>query len=130
MIRALVLDTYSDSEKKIDAAIKDTVWEAATAIRKLLTPIGAGEGVARDLEALFEDAADVWRNMAQYSFKLVEALPLDDLANHLGLHLMNSTSPSFPLLLLPLLLQPFPPPPQIAQKYAESISADTCPRSR
>lgn len=81
MIRALVLDTYSDSEEKIDAAIKDTVWEVATAIRKLLTPIGAGEGVARDLEALFEDAADVWRNMAQYSFKLVEALPLDDLAN-------------------------------------------------
>ena len=77
--RALVLS--SSDEEDIDQAIKKTVTGAVTRITNLLAPLGADERFASELQGLFLDAADVWRGMAQYSIKMVEALTENDFPN-------------------------------------------------
>lgn len=80
--RALVLSTYDDpKEDFIDEAIKETVTGAVTRITNLLAPLVADEGFASELLGLFWDAANVWRGMAQYSIKMVEALTENDFPN-------------------------------------------------
>lgn len=80
--RALVLSTYDDDpEEDIDDAMKETVTGAVTRITNLLAPLVASEGFASELLSFFWDAANVWRGMAQYSIKMVEALTANDFPN-------------------------------------------------
>lgn len=82
LTRALVLSTYDDdTDENIDDAIKATVTGATTRITNLVAPLVASEGFASELLGFFSDAADVWRGMAQYSIKMVEALTENDFPN-------------------------------------------------
>lgn len=74
--RALLLSTYTP--KEVNEAITQAVHETSREVLNLLSPIGGGdETFRRDVEALFYEAADVWKE-AQYSKKMVEVSMTDD----------------------------------------------------
>jgi hypothetical protein len=76
LTRALLLSTYVPSD--VDAAIKRAVHATSEEVLTLLSPISTGDHTLRtDIEALFNEAADVWKE-AQHSNKLVEASMTDD----------------------------------------------------
>ena len=69
--RALLPSTYDPHD--VDAAIKRAVHVTSEEVVALLSPISTGDPTLRtDIEALFNEAADVWKE-AQHSKKLVEA---------------------------------------------------------
>jgi len=73
--RALFLSTYAPEE--VDKAIKQAVDATSKDVFELLSPIGGNEAFRKDIEKLFYEAADVWRE-AQHSMKMVEASVTDE----------------------------------------------------
>ena len=76
IMRSLLLSTYPP--KMVDEAIKQAVQETTKEICQLLSLIGGGEeSFRKDINSLFNDAANVWKE-AQYSQKMVEASTTED----------------------------------------------------
>lgn len=75
--RALILSTYPADE--ITTAMTRTARDSSTQIRILLSPLGANEKFAKELEKIFLDAGELWKDYAQHSDKMVEALIDDDI---------------------------------------------------
>lgn len=77
--RALILSTYLEEE--VTTAISLTARASANEIRILLNPLGATDKFAKELEKIFFDAGELWKNFAQHSDKMVEALTEDDVSD-------------------------------------------------
>ncbi|MCJ1404993.1 hypothetical protein MMC11_008219 [Xylographa trunciseda] len=75
LTRALLLSTYEPED--IDDAIKQAANSASENVRKILSSIGGNEEFRKEIEKLFLDAAQVWKE-AQHSTKMVEASMKDD----------------------------------------------------
>ena len=73
--RALLLSTYRPEE--VDAAIEQAVDATSKEVLELLSPIGGNEAFRKDVEALFREAAGVWKEV-QHSRKAVEVSMMDD----------------------------------------------------
>lgn len=75
LTRALLLSMYNPEEVK--SATKQTVHDTSNNILALLSLIGGNEAFRNEIEALFHDAAAVWKE-AQHSSKMLEASVMDD----------------------------------------------------
>jgi hypothetical protein len=75
LTRALLLSMYNPEEVK--SAIKKIVHDASNNILALLSLIGGTEAFRNEIEALFQDAAAIWKE-AQHSSKMLEASITDD----------------------------------------------------
>lgn len=78
--RALILSTYPPKDTAI--AMTQTAHASSTQIQHLLTPLGATDKFAKELEKIFLDAGEIWKDDAQYSKKMIEALTEDDIPGH------------------------------------------------
>ncbi|MCJ1377893.1 hypothetical protein MMC17_000989 [Xylographa soralifera] len=76
--RALLLSTYGPEE--VNAAIEQAVDATSREVLELLSPIGGNEAFRKDVEALFREAAGVWKEV-QRSRKAVEVSMIDDFKN-------------------------------------------------
>lgn len=75
LTRALLLSMYNPENVK--SAIKQIVHDTSNNILALLSLIGGNEAFRNEIEALFQDAAAVWKE-AQHSSKMLEASITDD----------------------------------------------------
>lgn len=75
--RALILSTYPPDANT--TAMTITAHASSTQIKHLLTPLGASDKFAKELEKIFLDAGEIWQNNAQHSQKMIEALTEDDI---------------------------------------------------
>lgn len=75
--RALILSTYPKNATAV--AMTQTARVSSMQIQHLLTPLGANEKFAKELEKIFLDAGEIWKNTAQYSDRMIEALTEDDI---------------------------------------------------
>lgn len=89
--RAMLLSAYVPGD--IDEVIKRAVHAASEEVLNLLRPISGGDETLRaDIETLFYEAVDVWKE-AQHSKKMVEASVTDeDFENWPWSHLEEFTS--------------------------------------
>ena len=78
--RALILSTYPPDANT--TAMTITAHGSSTQIKHLLTPLGASDKFAKELEKIFLDAGEIWQNNAQHSQKMIEALTEDDIPGH------------------------------------------------
>lgn len=74
--RALILSTYSAEANT--TAMMNTAQISATRIQTLLTQFGANEKFGMELENIFLEAGEIWKDTAQNSKKMIEAFTLDD----------------------------------------------------
>lgn len=51
-------------------------------VQNLLSPLGANEKFGKELDKIFLDAGEVWKDTAQHSKKMIEAFPEDDFLDH------------------------------------------------
>lgn len=75
LTRALLLSMYNPEEAK--SATKQIVHDTSNNILTLLSLIGGNEAFRNEIEALFHDAAAVWKE-AQHSSETLEASITDD----------------------------------------------------
>ncbi len=101
--RALILSTYaagsSNNEDDDDdddeiiitptTAMNETARVSASQIRLLLHPLGATDKFANELQKIFLDAGELWKEMAQYSDKMIEAVTADDGVSEISWETMN-----------------------------------------
>lgn len=87
--RALLLSTYEQAE--VDAAVKDVATNASHDLQKLLSPIGGNDSFRKEIEKLFYEAADVWKEV-RHSKTVFEA-SMDDEPHWQWLHLEEFTIP-------------------------------------
>lgn len=78
--RALVLSTYP-AEASTDAMTK-TARLSSIQVHRLLTPLGANEKFETELDKIFLEAGEIWKDTAQHSTKMIEALAEDDYPDH------------------------------------------------
>lgn len=78
--RALVLSTYP--AEAATAAMMKTAKISSVQIENLLSPLGANDKFAKELEKIFLDAGEIWRGTAQHSIKMIEAFTEDDIPDH------------------------------------------------
>ena len=74
--RALILSTSLAEE--ITTAMTETARDSSTQIRTLLDPLGATDKFAKELQKIFLDAGELWKDFAQHSDKMIEAITEDD----------------------------------------------------
>lgn len=74
--RALILSTFREDD--ISNAITVTAHDSATHIRNLLEPLGATEKFSKELEKIFIDAGELWKDFAQHSNKMIEVFTVDN----------------------------------------------------
>jgi len=79
--RALLLPMYKP--KQVDKAISQTVTKASEEVVELLSLIGGTEAFRKDVQALFGEAAKVWRDV-QHGREAVEVSMTDDFNNGLN----------------------------------------------
>ena len=77
--RALLLSTYGPEE--VDEAIEQAVYTTSKEVLERLHPIGGNEAFRKEVEALFRDAAVVWKEV-QHSRKAVEVRMPDEFHNN------------------------------------------------
>lgn len=101
--RALILSTYAagaaDNEDDDDdddeiiitptTAMNETARVSASQIRLFLNPLGATDKFANELQKIFLDAGELWKEMAQYSDKMIEAVTADDGVSEISWETMN-----------------------------------------
>lgn len=75
--RALILSTYPTDDTIM--AMTETAGTSSSQIETLLKPLGANEEFANELKEIFLDAGEIWKDSAQHSDKMIEALIEDDI---------------------------------------------------
>lgn len=86
--RALLLSTYEAED--VDATVAQAACIMSKVVLSLLSPMGGDEAFRKEVEALFRDAADVWKE-AQQSKKMVLASMEDDFTEWQWSHLEEFT---------------------------------------
>ena len=88
LTRALLLSTYEPED--VDAIVTQTACIISKDVLTLLSPMGGDEAFRKEVEALFREAADVWKE-AQQSKKMVLASITDEYNDWQWSHLEDFT---------------------------------------
>lgn len=78
--RALILSTFPAEAST--TAMMNTARISSTQVQNLLSPLGANEKFGKELDKIFLDAGEVWKDTAQHSKKMIEAFTEDDFPDH------------------------------------------------